>query len=249
MLKDRNRLERDDDITMNVEEHVYTVKGKKYKGSVSTFLKEFFEKFNSKDAISAILKSKKINDPSYEYYGMNEEDIIQHWENGRNLGTELHAQIEDYFNTMKIDRSNRNLDYRFFKNFLDDHFDLTPFRSELMIYHERLKLVGSVDMLFIKPNGHFICMDWKRSKRIDMTSFGNKCSNFQGLEHIPDCNFYHYSFQLNIYKYILETEYGMIIDEMYMVVFHPNNSNYVKHQISNMSVEMEIIMNDRFKKM
>ena len=248
MLKDINQLSRDNDITMNVEEHIYTVKGEKYKGSVSTFLKEFFNKFNSEDAILAIIRSNKMYDPLYEYYGMNEQDIINHWEIGRNLGTELHAHIEDYFNTMKLDRTNKSIDYRYFRNFLNDHFDLVPFRSELMIYHERLKLVGSVDMLFIKPNGHMICMDWKRSKRIDKKSFGNKCSTFQGLEHIPDCNYYHYSFQLNIYKYILETEYNMIVDEMYMVVFYPNNSNYVKYQIANMSDEMNIIMNDRWNK-
>ena len=46
------------------------------------------------------------------------------------------------------------------------------------------------------------------------TSFRDKRSTFPGLEHIPDSNFYHYSFQLNIYKFILQTEYGMIIDYM-----------------------------------
>ena len=40
----------------------------------------------------------------------------------------------------------------------------------------------------------------------------------------------------------------MIIDEMYMVVFHPNNSNYIKYPIANMSNEMNIIMNDRWNK-
>jgi len=257
MLKDKNKLLRDDDITMDVPAHIYTIKGEEYKGSVSTFLKEFFDKFNMKDAILAILKSKKINDPSYEYYGMNEKDIINHWDSGRNLGTELHAYIEDYFNNIgelhNITKTenlkiNKIIEYRYFYNFLIDHSNLTPYRSELMIYHEKLKLVGSVDMLYIKPNGHMICMDWKRSKRIDTTSFGNKCSKFPGIEHIPDCNYYHYSFQLNIYKFILETEYNMIIDEMYMVVFHPNNSNYLKYPIINMSYEMNIIMRDRWNK-
>lgn len=275
-LQDKFPLPKDNDITMDVPTHVYTVKGKKYGGSVSTFLKEFFDKFDTEAAITSILASKKIKDKSYEYFGMEKQDILNHWAKGLNDGTILHSCIEDYYNSIVIHFTTtdgtirvrplgevsigntfnlqdkilmyKSIEYGYFKNFLNDHPDLIPYRSELMIYHEELELVGSVDMIFIKPNGHYSCFDWKRSKRIDRTSYGNKCSTFPGLNHIPDCNYYHYCFQLNIYKFILESKYNMIIDDMNMVVFHPNNNNYVKYCIPNMNNEMNTIMDARWNK-
>jgi len=41
------------------------------------------------------------------------------------------------------------------------------------------------------------------------------------LEHLPDCNYFHYCLQLNLYKYILESEYGMTVSAMYLGVVHP----------------------------
>jgi hypothetical protein len=275
-LQDKFPLPKDNDVTMDVPNHVYTVKGKEYEGSVSSFLKDFFVKFDTESAISGILGSKNINNREYEYFGMNRQNILDHWAKGLNDGTILHSCIEDFYNGIVTHITGtdgvvrvkplgevsiggtfnlqdkiamyKSIEYGYFKNFLKDYPDLVPYRSELMIYHEELELVGSVDMIYIKPNGNYILADWKRSKRIDTTSFGNKCSKFSGLEHIPDCNYYHYCFQLNIYKFILESKYGMIIDEMNMIVFHPKNKNYVKYIIPNMDREMSIIMANRIKK-
>ena len=45
------------------------------------------------------------------------------------------------------------------------------------------------------------------------------------IEHLPDCNFYHYSLQLNTYKALLEKNYGVKVKGMYLVCLHPNNEN------------------------
>ena len=42
------------------------------------------------------------------------------------------------------------------------------------------------------------------------------------LEHLPDCNYYHYCLQLNLYKYILSSEYGVAVSGMYLGVVHPH---------------------------
>ena len=36
------------------------------------------------------------------------------------------------------------------------------------------------------------------------------------LSHLPDTNYFHYALQLNIYRHILETEYDMRVDGMYL---------------------------------
>ena len=51
---------------------------------------------------------------------------------------------------------------------------------------------------------------------------------FPPVEHLPNSNYWHYSLQLNIYKKILEKNYDKVIDEMYLLSLHPNNSGYLK---------------------
>jgi len=88
---------------------------------------------------------------------------------------------------------------------------------------------GSVDMLFKDPivdNG-LIIMDWKRSKEIKMSSAYGKGTNPLTAQ-LDDCNYNHYSLQLTIYKQILEQYYGYTITGCYIVVLHPNQSEYLK---------------------
>ena len=41
------------------------------------------------------------------------------------------------------------------------------------------------------------------------------------LEQLADCNFWIYSLQLNLYRYILETECAFDVSGMYLAVVHP----------------------------
>ncbi len=42
------------------------------------------------------------------------------------------------------------------------------------------------------------------------------------LDHLADCNWNHYALQLNLYRYMLESEYGLIVNKMYLGVVHPS---------------------------
>ena len=52
----------------------------------------------------------------------------------------------------------------------------------------------------------------------------------EGLGHIHDSNYWHYTLQLNIYKYTLETKYELSVRDLHLVVIHPENqtNNYEK---------------------
>jgi ATP-dependent DNA helicase PIF1 len=92
--------------------------------------------------------------------------------------------------------------------------------------------------------------DWKRSKDISIKSFNNETGKYP-LDNVLDANYYHYSLQLNLYKRILEKYYDKKIKEMFLVVLHPNNSNYEKINILNMEKEIDLILQFRlneFKK-
>ncbi len=41
------------------------------------------------------------------------------------------------------------------------------------------------------------------------------------LQHLPDSNYFHYALQLNLYRYVLESEYGFRVSGMFLGVVHP----------------------------
>jgi len=41
--------------------------------------------------------------------------------------------------------------------------------------------------------------------------------------HLPDTNYFLYSLQLNVYRYMLESEYGYRCSSMWLAVVHPDN--------------------------
>jgi ATP-dependent exoDNAse (exonuclease V) beta subunit len=85
---------------------------------------------------------------------------------------------------------------------------LKPYRTEWTVYHEDLKLAGSIDMVYENPDGTLSIYDWKRSKDITRINNFNKYALTECISHMPDANFWHYSLQLNTYKAILEKNYG-----------------------------------------
>ena len=44
------------------------------------------------------------------------------------------------------------------------------------------------------------------------------------LDHLPDTNFGLYALQLNLYRYILESEYAFDVSGMFLAVVHPELS-------------------------
>ena len=84
----------------------------------------------------------------------------------------------------------------------------SPYRTEWMVYHEELRLAGSIDMIFENEDGSLQIYDWKRCKEISYDSYYGKAAITSCISHLPDTNFWHYSLQLNVYKNILEIKYG-----------------------------------------
>lgn len=224
-LANKNCHPRDKFITFEDLNHVYTVYGERGYTSVTTFVHEHFFHFDNEAIIVNILSSKRINDPTYKYYGMTREDILADWEKNRNsaaeAGTKLHYDIECYFN---LDPNvNDSIEYGYFKKFVDDFPDLTPYRTEWTVFYEEYRISGSIDMVFENPDGTIQIYDWKRTKGLEYEAFGNKRARTPCISHIPDTNFWHYSIQLNMYKRILEDKYEKKVTGLYLVCLHPDN--------------------------
>ena len=94
-----------------------------------------------------------------------------------------------------------------------------------MIYHEEIKIAGSIDMVYENPDGTLSIYDWKRCKEITRTTNWDQYALNPLIGHLPDTNFWHYSLQLNTYKKILEEKYGKTVSQLYLVRLHPENSH------------------------
>ena len=75
-------------------------------------------------------------------------------------------------------------------------------------------------------------VDWKRTKELKYKSYGYK-RGYGPCARIQDCNYNHYTLQLNMYKYLLETHYDIFVDDMHLVVLYPENDSYIKVPIDN----------------
>lgn len=244
ILTVRNRHPRDQFIVFDEPTHVYTVHGSS-KGYISCtkFIHEFFPHFDADAVIKKMMRSPKW--PTNKLYGKTAKEIKDIWNaNGKEasgLGTAIHLSIEQFLNEAEsvIDPVIfTTTEWRYFQNFWKDHgHDLEPYRMEWEVYVEAIKLAGSIDGVFRRrSDGRFVIYDWKRSKEIKQD---NKFeTGYPPLHHLPNTNYWHYTMQLNVYRWILKYHYGLDIADLYLVIIHPNNSNYVRIRLNILEEEV-----------
>ena len=262
-----NSHERDSRIVFHPGPHVYTVDNHDHPElsdytSVTTWVHSHFKPFDSDAIIDKMMASPYW--PKAERYkkyaGKTKDEIKAEWESNRETaaqeGTRMHAAIELYYND-GIDAVDLPYECRreilYFKRFDTTFRDLLrPFRTEWTVFHEELKLSGTIDMVFENidpitgnPDGTISIYDWKRCKEIVQNNAFNQWAITPGMETVPDTNYWHYSLQLNLYKFILTTKYGMTVAGMYIICLHPDNPNrdYMRLEIRDMQPLLSKILN------
>lgn len=250
-LKEKNPHERDNRILFDEPTHVYTIDGDSDYMSVTTFNHALFEHFNADKIIKNMRNSK--NWITSKYYGMSDHQIKALWDKNRDeaaqAGTKMHYDIECYYN--ECPNENDSIEYEYFMNFTKAFPNLKPYRTEWTVFHEELKLAGSIDMVFENEKGELLIYDWKRSREIVKTNNWDKYSNVETISHIPDTNYWHYCLQLNTYKAILESKYDKVVVGLYLVCLHPENKNknFQRIKVVNLQEEVKDLFNYRLKKL
>ena len=244
-----NSHEHDKHIRFQEKGHVYYVKGKTGFTSVTKFIHSYSKPFNADAVIEKMLASGK----NKKYEGMTAAQIKKQWnDNGyesHTMGTAMHYAIECYFNGIGNDSMKGGVlwdgldkeceQFESFKR-VQSEKGLVPYRTEWCVFDEEKKLSGSIDMVFKNSNGGYDIYDWKRSKEIKTSGF-DKYSH-PVLSMLPDSNYWQYSLQLNTYKYILEKNYGLRIDNLYLVAFHPEQDGMKLHKAPDLQNEiMELV--------
>ena len=270
-LATRNCHERDQYIQFFEEDHKYVITNdpnNKYT-SVTTWNHSHFPVFNANLIIKNMMKGKNWKE-GHKYWGLSAEEIKKQWSNNSSAvsgaGTDLHFEIECFMNNpcdeeyKHIDLYNaysqnsnetKAIEWDYFINFIKDHPELKPYRTEWTIYDEDLKISGSIDMVYENPDGTLSIYDWKRSKEITRVNNFNKFAVNKLICHMPDSNFWHYALQLNTYKRILERKYGKIVTDLYLVRLHPDaeENNYELIKLPDLTKEIDELFEQRKQKL
>jgi len=239
--------------------------------SVTTWIHEHFEKFDSDKVIQKMMSGEKWKE-GHKYWGMTPDQIKCQWNTNKDsvsgAGTDLHYEIECFHNDKRFqfiytnkeileiymsdkgkELSNTPIEWQYFINFIKEHQHLKPYRTEWTVFNEDIKISGSIDMVYENPDGTLSIYDWKRSKGITRINTFNKFALTPCICHLPDSNFWHYALQLNMYKYILESKYNKVVKELYLVRLHPDaeEKNYELIQLPILSVEINDLIQERNK--
>jgi hypothetical protein len=247
----KNSHPRDAHITFDEPTHIYCIDGSS-KGitSCTGFIHDFFGHFEPKVIITKMMKSPKW--PSSKYFGMTPKEIEDQWSaNGKQAseaGTAMHLAIEQFMHghpELILPEILASKEWKYFNNFWRDHGDnLEPYRPEWEVWSKEYRLCGSIDGVFKRKNdGFYEILDWKRIA--EARTENTFQSGLGPLSHLPDTNYWHYSLQLNIYKWFLETYYGLKIVALYIVIMHPNNNNYQRYKLNFMPDEVQAMLKCR----
>ena len=240
LLSSKNHYERDERIQFSDSDHTYLIDKKNKAVSVTELIGRYFPKFDKE--FWANKESIKTGKPKNE--------ILKKWDDlgkkARDLGTELHEQIENFYNSKEYIRS-KELDkfFKFHKNHIQDKYQ--PHRTEWRIFDEDKNLAGTVDMVYEKENGELFIFDWKRSKKIINSDGSIEKNNpfengLNGLSHLPSSDYVKYCLQQNIYKNILESKYDKRVSSMNLLILHPHLDNYHIIQVESFKNETKYLL-------
>lgn len=239
LLAKRHPHPLDSHIIFEEQGHIYIVDGDSNYTSVTTWIHQFFPKFDPDEAI-AKMKQGRAWGVGHRWWGLSDDEIRKSWKDAGKeaalLGTQMHHNIELYFNEEAISPEfQTSAEWSLFQQFLGQTEGWIPFRTEWTIFWRDYRLAGSIDMVYYDPTvsppdpERLILVDWKRSKEL---KYNNRWASGSGvLASIDDCNFWHYTLQLNVYRAILQANYGKTVTAMYLVVLHPSQENCLKVQV------------------
>lgn len=190
-------------IEFNDAAHKYFTKNCDNFTSATTLIHDYFPEFDKQGI------SKKYA----EKHNMTQIDVLKKWQHECDVSVILGNMVHKFCEEKLLDQpytvkpvtdkhrnvlrtADRAVDF-LMKNF-------TFVDSEKIIFSEKYKIAGTIDLLMKRGNVIYI-LDWKTNKEIKLDNFfknyGLKC-----LSHLDDNNYTKYCLQLNLYKWLLLKE-------------------------------------------
>ena len=200
----------------------------------------------------SLLITKKFNREILDLYNISELDfnkvqqgILDTWdeENRKSCerGTKIHEEIENSFYEHPKDISLQKFGlggkFECKKDYseLDLEFGVYP---EYLIYRESddgiLRIAGQVDLI-VKNGNEITIIDHKTNKKIELKSGFDTATKSSAkmkfpLNHLMDCNFYHYTLQLSTYAWMLQKiNPNFIIKDLILNHYDHQGNNTLYH--------------------
>jgi hypothetical protein len=174
--------------------------------SCTNFAKYFFQPF---DRIGI---ANRLTATHPNYADITPQKLVEEWDSVAWEGTFIHAEVENFLkeNAEPTHLKSRTAAEWLKTNIIEsDNYDVF---SEVIVYSKELALAGTIDvLLYDKANDKYKLLDWKTNKKIDTQSFQNRMGNHEATSDLMDCNYFHYSIQLSLYRFLLEKYYGLTV--------------------------------------
>ena len=135
-------------------------------------------------------------------------------------------------------------EWNYFIAFVQHYPTMVPYRTEWCIYDSDLKIAGSIDIVYDNCDGTHSIYDWKRTKEFEVRSMFNKKSKTLVLHNspMPDTNYWHYALQLNLYRHILQTQYGLTIRDLVLIRLSPDSLSYERVELPMLDEWIQLII-------
>lgn len=191
--------------------------------SVSKILNSVKVPFDQ-DSIAAKC-AEKNHIPGYKYFGMSKDQIIAQWNDKSNKGTSSGVTLDNWIQHIlsgtekpiitdesvlkKCDQFNK------FKLDVIDRKNLQVVGTEIWISSN--EITAKTDSLF-SIREHLILFDWKNTENITVhNSYGK--SLIGPMSSFEECESVLYTLQVYLYKYLLETFYGLQVSSARFIQF------------------------------
>jgi len=196
--------------------------GKQKLKSVTTFIGQFFNKFDAKKIARKLAKFpvNKANKRGVRYW-------LKEWKKSAEHGSVVHKLIEEYIignmipltitdeqSYTKRDRTKLLQAMTWYDEWNENTWTLKQ-EAEKIIFSEELGIAGTIELYAETPDG-ITLIDWKTNKRIDNKGYGGK-KGLEPIEELEDCHLTKYTLQLSLYAYILEKYYDKKMHQLILV--------------------------------
>lgn len=230
--------------------HYYKYKGKDIGISVTRFIEEYVNEFDSQAVAEkvALKENKSVS------------EILQEWATKNQIACEkghlghIYAQslwnkenvLENINNAEKGIKTLLNPILKQANNFYEDYKDrLEHLADEFIIGSEEYDIASAIDHLFInKLTGGLVLVDYKTNSDIHKSERYAKQMKIP-LNHLKDFTLNHYYIQLSIYKYLVEKYTNLSVDEFFIVYMSENIDNYEIIEVPYLKNEVEKILENR----
>lgn len=193
------------EIYFDKEFHKYFVRGEPFV-SVTQRISLFENKTDFAQIAKDVVENKRS-----KYFERNSDEVLKEWEAKRDVagikGTAVHkfAELMSVGLKKEISEKERKQYHDYYWQL--DHFFITQkldiVMPEVIVYDERAKVAGTIDLLSYNSDGTLTIWDWKTNEG-ELTVLGNGEFFNKPLDDVPYTKYWSYCLQLQTYKKILQ---------------------------------------------